>query len=110
MHNRQAWIDTGITVVAGDTLDITATGRVRFSPQFGNVTDANGAPGNRANAPMPNQAVGALVGRVGNSAPFFVGANANNLRVPQGGRLFLAINDDILTDNSGEFRVTIVRR
>jgi Ca2+-binding EF-hand superfamily protein len=105
--NRQAWTDTGIDVRAGDSLDITATGRVRFSPQADHITGPDGAPVNRANAPMPRMAVGALVARVGNSAPFFVGARANALRVPQAGRLYLGINDDILTDNDGEFRVAI---
>jgi Ca2+-binding EF-hand superfamily protein len=105
--NRHVWNDTGIDVRAGDQLGIVATGRVRFSPQPNDITDADGAPGNRANAPMPRMAIGALVARVGNSAPFFVGARANALRVPQSGRLYLGINDDILTDNSGEFRVAI---
>lgn len=105
--NRQAWVDSGIDVRANDLLDISATGRVRYSGRLNDITGPEGAPGNRANAPMPNRAIGALVARVGNSAPFFVGANGNGLRVPQNGRLYLAINDDILTDNSGEFRVTV---
>jgi Ca2+-binding EF-hand superfamily protein len=106
--NREEWTDTGIDVRAGDSLDITATGRVQYSSQLAHVTGPDGTPSvTRPQAPMPNTAVGALVGRVGNSAPFFVGAKANALRVPRAGRLFLGINDDILTDNSGEFRVTI---
>jgi Ca2+-binding EF-hand superfamily protein len=106
--NRQVWTDTGIDVRAGDTLDIGATGRVQFSRQANDVTDADGEPAlKRARAPMPNMPVGALVARVGNSAPFFVGARGSALRVPQTGRLYLGINDDILTDNSGEFRVTV---
>jgi Ca2+-binding EF-hand superfamily protein len=108
VNNGQTWIDTGLEARAGDTLDITATGRVQYSRQFNDVTGPNGNPGiTRPRAPMPNMPVGALVARVGNSAPFFVGARGNALRVPQNGRLYLGINDDILNDNSGEFRVNI---
>jgi hypothetical protein len=34
------------------------------------------------------------------------------MRVTQAGRLFLGVNDDVLSDNSGEFRaaVTVTRR
>ena len=107
--NRQAWTDTGIDVRAGDSLDITATGRVQYSRQLTHVAGPDGtASVTRAEAPMPNTAVGALIARVGNSAPFFVGARANALRVQQTGRLYLGINDDILTDNSGDFRVTVI--
>ena len=107
--NRQAWIDSGIDVRAGDSLDITATGRVQYSRQLTHVAGPDGTPSvTRADAPMPNTPVGALVARVGNSAPFFVGARANALRVQQTGRLFFGINDDILTDNSGDFRVTVI--
>ncbi len=106
--NRQVWIDSGIDVRAGETLNITATGRVQFSRKVEDVTGPNGQSAiTRPRAPMPNMPVSALVARVGNSAPFFVGARGNALSAPQNGRLYLGINDDILTDNSGEFRVTV---
>jgi hypothetical protein len=106
--NRQTWIDSGIDVRTNETLDITATGSVQYSPQLTNVTGPNGAAGvTRSRAPMPRMPVGALVARVGNSAPFFVGQKANALSVPVNGRLYFAVNDDILTDNSGQFRVTV---
>jgi hypothetical protein len=106
--NRRVWTDSGIELSAGDVLNITATGRIQYSGQAAHITGADGASGvTRPRAPMPNMPVGALVARVGNSAPFFVGARANAVRVPQAGRLSFAINDDILTDNSGEFRVSV---
>jgi hypothetical protein len=49
-----------------------------------------------------------LVGRInGNGTPFIIGASRAPLRVPTTGRLFLGVNDDVLTDNEGEFFVTI---
>ena len=108
--NRAAWIDTGIDVRAGDQIIINGTGTIRFSTRQADTAGPNGSPGHRAplRAPMPNVDMGALVARVGNSAPFFAGTNQGNLRAPQTGRLYLGVNDDNLSDNSGEFRVGIL--
>jgi hypothetical protein len=54
--------------------------------------------------------VGALIGRVGNSAPFAIGSNRNPITMPANGQLRLGINDDNHADNTGTFVVTIVRR
>ena len=40
--------------------------------------------------------------RVDNGAPFFVG-NQGSVRIPATGQLYLGINDDVLTDNTGDF-------
>jgi hypothetical protein len=109
VNNRSVWTDTGIDVRAGQLLDIDATGSIRFSSR---AVDTAGPGGGghlaTARAPMPRLAIGALIGRVGNSAPFLVGANRSGLRAPATGRLYLGINDDNLSDNSGEFQVNVV--
>ena len=51
---------------------------------------------------------GALIGRIDNGQPFFIG-NQPAVRMPANGQLFLGINDDILNDNTGDFYVTISR-
>jgi hypothetical protein len=51
---------------------------------------------------------GALIGRVGNSAPFGIGDQAA-VPMPFDGVLFLAVNDDERSDNRGEFIVSIRR-
>ena len=51
--------------------------------------------------------IGALIARIGNGAPFLVDTDSGTLRVQQSGRLYLGINDDVVSDNHGEFRVTI---
>jgi hypothetical protein len=108
VNNRTQWTDTGIDVRAGDLLDIDASGMIRFSPGAFDTAGPNGA-GHlaTARAPLPRLAIGALIGRVGNSAPFLVGENRAGLRAPATGRLQLGINDDNLSDNSGQFIVTV---
>ncbi len=58
-------------------------------------------------APLPQVFAGALIGRVGNGAPFGVG-NQTSIRAPGNGPLFLGINDDNVGDNAGQFQVSIV--
>jgi hypothetical protein len=108
VDSRDDWTDTGLDVRAGDGLIIDATGTIEFIRQ-GTATGPDGLAGRRApaGAPMPRALIGALVGRVGGSAPFLVGARSDGLRAPQDGPLYLRVNDDILDDNRGEFRVSI---
>jgi hypothetical protein len=57
---------------------------------------------------MPNRPAAALIGRVGDSDEyFFIGDDEGAIRMRSSGRLFLAVNDDYLKDNTGSFRVTV---
>jgi len=110
VSSRQAWTDTGLNVRPGDELRFHAKGKIQFGPGKGDTAGPNGAAGRwrtTANAPLPRTAIGALIARVGNSAPFFAVTKGKRVREPEDGRLYLGINDDSLEDNSGEFRVTI---
>ena len=53
--------------------------------------------------PLRNASVGTLIGRVGNSAPFVIGAATIPIPMPAEGRLYLGVNDDDYRDNSGTF-------
>lgn len=114
VSSRQQWKDTGIALRIGDEINIQASGRINFSRATGDVAAAAGAAGRPATpaAPLPYSDIGALIARIGNNEPFIVGTDLTGFRVQQAGRLFLGVNDDVLDDNSGEFRatVTVVRR
>jgi hypothetical protein len=58
---------------------------------------------------MPSRNAAALIGKVGNGSNdfFFIGDETGPVRMRSGGRLYLGINDDVLTDNSGNFRVVV---
>lgn len=103
-----AWNDTGVTLRAGQDVYFTATGRVRWGPgrQDGPAGE-RGGPRNDAR-PIPSRPAAALIGRVGDSDDFFfIGEDSGPIRMRSGGRLYLGVNDDMLGDNSGGFRVTI---
>ena len=104
---RQQWVDAGINVRVGDYLHVNATGRVQWAPDAPMI-DANGAGTAGPNAPLPGAANGALIARIGNGAPFLVGTNLDSHRVDVAGRLYLMVNDDVVTDNQGQFRASVV--
>jgi hypothetical protein len=107
--------DTGIDVRAGDQIVFSATGTIVAGQRAGSV----GPDGGRSSGfgsivgtrPVPTSGVGALIGFIRtldgqNSQPFFIGTQLT-YTVPVDGRLFLAVNDDNYSDNSGSFSVTI---
>ena len=104
---REAWTDTGIDVRAGQQIYFVSTGEVRWGPNR-----RDGAAGERnspfnAGRPLPDRPAAALIGRIGENDRFFIGADTMPFRVRSAGRLYLGINDDVLTDNTGALRVTI---
>lgn len=100
------WNDAGIDVRAGQTLYFEATGQVRWGKdrRDGPAGERN-SPSN-PNRPMGNRNAAALIGKIGNDM-FFIGDDTGPVRVRTSGRLQLGVNDDVLTDNSGNFRVVV---
>jgi hypothetical protein len=108
---RQAWTDTGITVNAGDRVVFNASGQIAFGASAGQTADPNGnAAVRRATYPDPTVPAGALIGKIGNSAPFAIGMQTQPLGMPASGRLMLGVNDNELGDNSGFYTVTITKQ
>ena len=101
-----AWNDAGIDVRAGQTVYFEAQGRVRWGRdrQDGPAGERN-SPSN-PNRPMGNRNAAALIGKIGNDM-FFIGDETGPVRMRAAGRLYLGVNDDVLTDNSGNFRVVV---
>ena len=100
------WTDTGIYVNAGQTVRITADGRIRLARDTQDFVTAAGAAGRVGDATMPNSPIGGLVARIENGAPVFVGQN-RTFRAPRSGRLHLGVNDSFWDDNTGQFNATV---
>jgi len=106
---RERWTDTGLDVIAGDRLSFDAEGTLQLSDGGPDTASPSGAASGRraASAPLPRAAAGALIARIGGSAPLLIGNQRTIARAPVSGRLYLGVNDDHLADNSGEFRVSV---
>ena len=57
--------------------------------------------------PLPDRNSGALIGRIGERDVFFIGDDVGPFRIRGSGRLYLGVNDDVLTDNTGAYRVVV---
>jgi hypothetical protein len=108
-------VDAGIDVRAGDQITFTASGTIVAGQRAGTV----GPEGGRSSGfgsiigtrPVPSAGVGALIGYIRmldgqNSQPFFIGSSLT-WTAPADGRLYLLVNDDNYSDNSGAFTVHI---
>jgi hypothetical protein len=103
----EGWTRTGIELRAGQRVSFEARGEVRWGPNRKDGPDGeHNSPHNSAR-PIPGRNAAALIGRIGNGDPFFIGGDRGEMRVRDSGPLYLGINDDFLRDNSGSFRVTV---
>ena len=105
---REPLTDTGIDVRAGQQIYFSSQGETRWGRDR-----RDGAEGERNSPfnpgrPLPDRPAAALIGRVGDRNEFFfIGGDPGPFRVRDTGRLYLGINDDVLTDNAGNLRVTV---
>jgi hypothetical protein len=108
---NQTWSNSGIDVRRGDVIHFRASGNVTLSHNPGDYATPAGANDGRlaGNSPLPGVTGGLLIGRVGNSAPFAIGAESE-VTMPANGRLYLGVNDDYAGDNSGNFVVEMLPR
>jgi PA-IL-like protein len=105
------WTDSGITVNAGDRVMFQASGTINYGQSAGQTATPDGGGERRAGYPDPTVPVGALIGKVGNNGkPFAIGSQRQALGMPASGRLFLGVNDNERTDNSGAFTVIVARQ
>lgn len=105
------WVDTGLDLRAGDSVQFTTSGTVNFGAgrsagpqgaQRGFLDLIKGYPVNEAG-------LGALIGRVGSSdaaVPFLIGAG-RQMQVSRAGRLFLSVNKTASDNPDGSFHVKV---
>lgn len=110
-------VDTRIDLRTGDQVTITATGSVTAGRRAGVVSPDGGrqtAAGvfGASTYPVPTVGVGALIGYIlqsnGQASQAFLIGSQSTLTVPVDGRLYLLVNDDNYSDNSGSFSARIV--
>ena len=107
----EQWIDTGIDLRAGDSLQFTITGSLDLGA--GKSAGPQGAQrGFRdliKSYPVNEAGLGALIGRVGSNdaaAPFLIGSS-RQAQIQRAGRLFLSINKTASDSVSGSFHVKV---
>jgi len=106
---NQPWTDTGIVVQPGERITFSTNGTISFGKDMNTGPDGDKNLPARASYPVREMPVGGLIGRVGNGRAFAIGSTRTPITMPAGGRLFLAVNDDDIRDNSGGYDVQLYR-
>lgn len=106
---NQRWVATGLMVRRTDSVAFTTEGQVQLSSDAEDKAGPAGSLRGRyaGGSPAPSLLAGALIARIGNGAPFAIGDQTQPLPMPGEGQLFLAVNDDEVSDNQGSFLVTM---
>jgi hypothetical protein len=109
LPGNATWVATPLFVRRGDQVRFNATGRIQLSDDVNDIAHAAGSLRQRyaRGAPLPQNFAGALIAKIGNSAPFPVGDNTNPIVMPADGQLYIGINDDEVSDNRGEYVVSM---
>jgi hypothetical protein len=103
---QELWTDSGVSFSGAPTpLTITATGTAYRHKTYGSEPTGSGAIATSAFL-APGLPAHSLVGRIGDGAPFLVGASYS-ATINVAGKLFLAFNDENWADNSGKFVATV---
>jgi hypothetical protein len=122
VQGNRAWTPTNMNVARGERIAFESSGDIRIGPNVMAGLDGNPDLARRSSYPVRTMAAGALIGRVGASAPsrspfggagssgaFAIGSNREPIVMPADGVLQLGVNDDKFDDNSGWFTVRIIR-
>jgi hypothetical protein len=103
------WVDSGVEVRDGQQIYFRTLGKVTWGKGRKDGPEGEKNSPSNPGRPIPNRPGASLIGKVGDRSKdlFFIGDQQGPLRVRGSGRLFLGINDDVLADNTGNWRVTI---
>ncbi|HEY8145182.1 MAG TPA: hypothetical protein VIG06_21020 [Kofleriaceae bacterium] len=109
------WTDTGVEIVGGDVLMITASGKIDDSVA---TPESTWGPAGKPNSFNSDASIigcaqhVALLGRIGASGALFVVGQSHAAPAAVSGRLFLGLNDKILSDEGGKLAasVTLIER
>ncbi len=101
------WQSVGVRVQDGDRLYIQASGTWLYTPDEYHGPEGSSRYRAPNFYPLPHVPGGALIGRIGEDGrPFYVG-RGGDWPVNRSGKLYLRIDDDILSDNDGWVAVEV---
>jgi hypothetical protein len=99
---------TGLYLIAGDVVSLSASGLVNTLPSTSGSLASPAGNGNPCTSfcLLPSAQFGALIGRVGDQGNWFLVGPGLTFNTLQTGILFLAVNDTVHSDNTGQFTVS----
>lgn len=108
LNANEKWLDTGIKLKMGHEILFAASGSIFIDKDTQVYQNGELTLTWNNKKPLPNQPTGAIIARVGKRGEaFYVGDDKAPFQITQKGNLYIGVNDFDLTDNSGQFTVTI---
>ena len=102
------WMDTRIMLRKGDTVNFAASGTYQYERSAKSTCGPSGFSGGTGRTPpCPKLMPCALIGRIGFTEPFEVGGEMQ-IVAKEMGQLYLRVNEQPVSDNSGALDVEIV--
>lgn len=108
------WVDTGVDIPPGSSLYITASGVIRIAGSDpgkypnGKTVGRGAEPCSASvNFNTPGLTCYALIGKIGSDGTPFEILDSVSKSNPDMGRLYLGVNDDDFSDNSGEWSASV---
>ena len=104
----QPWTSTNLVLAAGQSVGFVAAGQVAVNNYASELPDGDPTCVPDTSFTAPGLTCYSLIGRIGASPPFEIGA-ARNLTVATSGILYLGVNDQVnaFGDNSGQWTVDL---
>lgn len=106
---RACWMNSKVNVLTDQKVTISASGTVNT---WGGREGSNGGPNGQKGlcgaiqCPLQGVGYGALIGRLEDLKPFFVGT-AFEFTATEDGQLYFTVNDWECEDNSGAFKLNV---
>ena len=108
VQSNADWQDTRITLKKGDTVNFAASGTYQYERNAKSTSGPNGITESTGHKPpCPKLPPCALIGRIGFGELFEVGSEKQIVAQAMG-QLYLRVNEQPVTDNSGALDVEIV--
>ena len=108
VQSNADWQDTRIMLRKGDTVNFATTGTYQYERSAKATSTADGLPkGTGRTPPCPKLTPCALIGRIGYGEPFEVGTE-KQVVAQELGQLYLRVNEQPVSDNTGALDVEIV--
>lgn len=104
---QKGWTNTSVLIKSGERIRITAEGTITLDTA-GQKSGPEGVDLPEGRKLMESKPMGALIAVVGaNNIDFIFIGKGSEFIARKSGWLFLSVNDDIVSDNTGSYRVTV---
>jgi hypothetical protein len=107
LSSKVMWLKTRINIKKGQQILFAISGKIKIDKNT-NIDHTGEQTTNwNKNKPLPTYPTGSVIGKIGESLPFYIGNNKAPFIAENDGVLYLGINDYSFNNNEGSFIVSV---